>query len=683
MQNLRLGIDTGGTYTDAVLLNDADQVEASAKVLTNHQDLVSSIRNVLDTLPQWRLRDTRLVSLSTTLGTNAVVEGRGTPACLLLAGYNETQVRRARLHDLVAGGHCVLLAGAHDAAGNETEPLDLATAEKMIRHHRDQVTAFGISGMFSVRNPAHEIALRELVLLETDLPVTCGHELANALDAPRRAVTVAFNATLVSYIDRLIRSVQQTLNEHAINAPLMVVKGDGSLITAKLALERPVETILSGPAASVVGALHYTPCNNAIIADMGGTTTDIAIIAKGRAVLSQDATQVGPWRPMVESVRVLSIGLGGDSEVGFSGGAGLAIGPRRVVPMSLLIDRHPQLMSALISQSKTTPSARSNRFAVPLFATQAQYDNLAAAEKQAWETLSEGPIDLSLQAMSNRPLTRSIAELVRGGLALYSGYTPSDAAHVLGLMNHWSTEAAQLATTIWQRQMRQVYGWGRRSSDDPCEIARVVHQKVITSIVQAIMRATLECDHPNSSKSELAALNQLVIEWIHPHKDQSPGSLLSLAYDQTVSLISVGAPASSYYPQVAIVLGLELKIPEHAAVTNAIGAIVGSVIQRERVAITQPTQGLFRVHDANGPRDYTDLEAATEYAEKIVRRIAGMRARAAGAEQIEVRVSRNDNTVESDDEPHPVFFESHITATASGRPGQTQELLPDINMSSR
>jgi N-methylhydantoinase A/oxoprolinase/acetone carboxylase beta subunit len=206
MQSLRLGIDTGGTYTDAVLLNDADQVEASAKVLTNHQDLVSSIRNVLDTLPQLRLRDTRLVSLSTTLGTNAVVEGRGTPACLLLAGYNETQVRRARLHDLVAGGHCVLLAGAHDAAGNETEPLDLAAAEKMVRRHRDQVTAFGISGMFSVRNPAHEIALRELVLLETDLPVTCGHELADALDAPRRAVTVAFNATLVSYIDRLIRS---------------------------------------------------------------------------------------------------------------------------------------------------------------------------------------------------------------------------------------------------------------------------------------------------------------------------------------------------------------------------------------------------------------------------------------------------------------------------------------------
>ena len=672
MQSLRLGIDTGGTYTDAVLIDGADQVEASAKVLTNHQDLVSSIRHVLDTLPQVRLRDTRLVSLSTTLGTNAVVEGRGTPACLLLAGYTETQVHRARLHDLVAGGQCVLLAGAHDAAGNEIEPLDLATAKEVIRRHRDQVTAFGISGMFSVRNPAHEIALRELVLSETDLPVTCGHELADALDAPRRAITVAFNATLVSYIDRLIRSVQQTLNEHNINAPLMVVKGDGSLIQAKLALERPIETILSGPAASVVGALHYTHCNNAIVADMGGTTTDIAIIANGRAVLSQDATQVGAWQPMVESVRVLSIGLGGDSEVGFSGGAGLAIGPRRVIPMSLLVDRHPQLMSALITQTKTTPSARSNRFAVPLFATQAQYDSLPAAEKQAWEILSEGPVDLSLKAMSDRPLTRSIAELVRRGLALYSGYTPSDAAHVLGLMNHWSTEAAQLATTIWQRQMRQVYGWGRRSSDDPCEIARVVHEKVISSIVQAIMRASLECAHPNSSKSELTALNQLVIEWIHRSQDHPSSSLLSLTYDETVSLISVGAPASSYYPQVATALGLELKIPEHAAVTNAIGAIVGSVVHRERVAITQPIQGLFRVHDHTGTSDYTDFEAATEYAEKLVRRMAEMRARAAGAEQIEVQVSRNDNTVKSDDELRPIFFESHITATASGRPGQAQ-----------
>ena len=173
----------------------------------------------------------------------------------------------------------------------------------------------------------------------TGKPVTCGHELASQLDAPRRALTVAFNASLIPYIDELIRAIKLILKERTIHAPLMMVKGDGSLISADTALARPVETILSGPAASVMGAAQLQPHRNAIIADMGGTTTDIAIVTDGKPIISAKATVIGDWRPMVDAVRVFSLGLGGDSEVRFQGGVGLAIGPRRVVPMSLLVHR--------------------------------------------------------------------------------------------------------------------------------------------------------------------------------------------------------------------------------------------------------------------------------------------------------------------------------------------------------
>ena len=147
---------------------------------------------------------------------------------------------------------------------------------------------------------------------------------------------MAFNASLVSYIDRLIRTMQALLSDYGVSAPLMVVKGDGSLITAAVALTRPVETVLSGPAASVVGAVFLAQTENSIVADMGGTTTDVAIVTDGLPVFSADATVIGEWRPMIESTRVFSVGLGGDSEARFSGGEGLGIGPRRVVPMSLL-----------------------------------------------------------------------------------------------------------------------------------------------------------------------------------------------------------------------------------------------------------------------------------------------------------------------------------------------------------
>ena len=102
----------------------------------------------------------------------------------------------------------------------------------------------------------------------------------------------------------------------------MVVKGDGSLVRAEIALQRPVETVISGPAASVIGACHLSRSHTAIIADMGGTTTDIAIVTDGQPDISDQAALIGDWRPMVETIRVLSVGLGGDSEARFKGGQG-------------------------------------------------------------------------------------------------------------------------------------------------------------------------------------------------------------------------------------------------------------------------------------------------------------------------------------------------------------------------
>jgi N-methylhydantoinase A/oxoprolinase/acetone carboxylase beta subunit len=228
--------------------------------------------------------------------------------------------------------------------------LDLEAARKTILENADKVEAFAISSMFSVRNPIHETKVRALVHELTHKSVTCGHELTSGLDAPRRALTAALNAQLTPQIRHLIEAVQKVLITIGVDASLMIVKGDGSLMEAKIALQCPVETILSGPAASVVGAKFLTGKTDFVVSDMGGTTTDIAVVQGGNPVLSSNGALVGGWNTMVQAVDVRTYGLGGDSEISVDEDGKITIGPRRVIPLSLLIKMFPGMMDKLISQ---------------------------------------------------------------------------------------------------------------------------------------------------------------------------------------------------------------------------------------------------------------------------------------------------------------------------------------------
>src|ERR1019366_4177612 len=349
---LWLGIDTGGTFTDAVLLADGRRVVASAKSLTTPWDLAIGIGNaisaVLDGPAGASRADVTLVSVSTTLATNAVVENRFSPVCTLLIGFDDAMVERSGLKRH-GGGAVVRIQGGHSATGEESAPLDESAVQSAVSGHGSRVEAFAVAANFSVRNPAHELRARQLIRALSPIPVTCAHELSSKLDAPRRALTAALNARLTPQIRHLIEALSRVLARELIDAPLMIVKGDGSLMKAEIALEYPVETILSGPAASVVGAGFLTGLTDFVVADMGGTTTDIAVVCGGRPVISGEGALVGAWRTMVEAVDVRTSGLGGDSEVYFDRQLQLAAGPRKDMPLSLMAQTFPDTLAQLPS----------------------------------------------------------------------------------------------------------------------------------------------------------------------------------------------------------------------------------------------------------------------------------------------------------------------------------------------
>ncbi len=662
----QLGVDTGGTYTDAVLLDGNGQVVAKNKSLTTAHDLTLGIGNAISSLPSNLLASVNLVSLSTTLSTNSVVEGRGDPVSLVLAGYSETQVEKSEVYRFLERDQVIRLEGGHDALGVELTPLNLKQARQNLLNQVEKVSAFAVSSMFGTRNTAHEIILRDLIIELTGKPVACGHELASSLGAPRRALTAALNARMILHIQRLIDSVEEILQRHAIQAPLMIVKGDGSLVNADTARLQPVATVLSGPAASVVGACALSGLKDGIVVDIGGTTTDIAIVTNGQPELCEDGAQIGDWQPMVEAIRVFSIGLGGDSEVRFRNG--LAISPRRVVPISLLAHQHPEVVSRLERQWSAAPNPRNNRFALRLQQSDVLLAQLDNTEYDAWQLLQEGPVEMDELAERDRRMMRAIARLERLGLAIYSGFTPSDATHVLGLSDHWHRQAAELGARIWARQMRHLYGCGNWTIGDPMEPSRQVFELVVRAISEKLIEAGLN-QHGKLLDSRSRNLTRLLADMILIPKEAGPAKpLFELRFAQNYPIIAVGGPAGDYFPEVGRMLDVALALPAHADTANAIGAVMGAVVQTSHITVTQPEFGLFLLFHQHAPLRFDNLEVALGRARELARAEAESLARRAGADRVETHVYDNMNRV-SHDIDGEFFVSATVTAIASGRPG--------------
>ncbi len=660
---LLLGFDTGGTYTDAVLFDPERGVLAAAKSLTTKHDLALGLAGALKGVLPAARGEIAMVGLSTTLATNAIVEGHASPICLLLAGYEPAALDRAGLRRALGSDPVAFVAGGHQPTGDEQHPLDLEAAAAAIRRHAPKVAAFAVSAYFSVRNPAHEIALRQLVRELTDLPVTCGHELTSRLDAPRRALTSALNARLIPQLRQLVRAVLGLLEAEGITAPLMVVKGDGSLIEAGVAMECPVETILSGPAASVVGARHLSGEDDVVVADMGGTTTDIALLSGGRPVLNREGATVGGFRTMVEAVGVHTFGLGGDSEVRLAE-EGLVVGPRRVMPLSLLGHQHPALIAVLRQHRESDdPVPHRGQFALRQRPLDAGEASLNPTQAVLWTRLADGPQALA-DLISSPGALRALGRLVDRGLVLLSGFTPSDAAHLLGMQDGWSVEAARLGAEIFLRQDRQG-DW--HPPKDAEAFARQVREQVVRQSGQAIFAAAI-AEEEGLEERDWGRLGRRMVD---RSLARETTALVETRLALARPLVAIGAPVASYYPEVAERLHTRLVIPPHAGVTNALGAVAGGVMQAVDALITQPSEGRFRLHLPSGVEDFDALAGAAERARIAAGEQASAQARRAGATDVQLSVTRKD-TVVREKGGSEIFIESRITATAFGRPRLAQ-----------
>lgn len=595
--SLGLGIDAGGTFTDCAIVDLSEKsVLAKSKTPTMKNDLLSGISSSLNSLNSSLLSQCNVVSLSTTFATNAIIENRGAKAGLILLGYDDYDMAKIKVDPKIA------IPGRHDINGYELEPLDKSALRDAIRQlvEADHVEAIAISGMGSVLNPAHEIEAREIVASESGLPVVCGHDLSMELGAILRAMTAYLNARLLPVVIDLVRSVESQLRNKGIKAPLMIVKSDGSLMSASEALSKPVHTILSGPAASAVGAIFLSGEDDAVVVDIGGTTTDI-LFAENRSVhMSRSGSVVGGFAVCISSVAGYTVGIGGDSHIRRDRLKNLTAGPERVIPVCVLADNHPDILPEIEKLSSELTSILCQPISFIVKGCTAQKTDYSPREKRILSALQNGPkslIKLALICQCQHPSLLDIDRLEYSGAIVRAGLTPTDILHAAGNFVRWNVKAAEFAVSAYARDL------GITSDELISQAKRLISDK----LAREILSGTLNLD--------ITGINKKFPELLMNNNS----GYLNLHTEFLKPIIGIGAPASSYLPAVCSKFGAIPVIPVHSEVAGAVGAVVGRIVLASMAVISPVGDGLFVLHDSAEFLTFTDIGEAENYAVKRVR----------------------------------------------------------------
>ena len=339
---MRIGIDIGGTHTDGVLI-DGTRLVAAAKIPTNHDHLLESISQVLHLILDGQ--DPAAVSalnLSTTLTTNAIITGKTDPVGMLVAGGPGIAPETYRI-----GDHFHLIPGSLDHLGSETAPLDVGQLEQAIADCSAQgVKRFAVAAKFSPRNPVHENLMRDRLGDRADF-VSTGHLISGQLNFGRRIHTAYYNSAVWQIFRSFATALTASLSGFALQCEVNILKADGGTLPLARAQDAPVQSIFSGPAASVMGILAITAAStDLLMLDIGGTTSDIALFASGQPLLEREGIAIDGHPTLVRAIHVESIGIGGDSLISIDAN-GVRTGPQRLGPCMATGGPAPTLMDAL------------------------------------------------------------------------------------------------------------------------------------------------------------------------------------------------------------------------------------------------------------------------------------------------------------------------------------------------
>ena len=534
MKEYIIGIDTGGTYTDAVLLEkETSAVVTSAKKPTTHQQLALGTADALrEILVKSGVKPEQISSLvvSSTLATNSVVENKGARVALLVIGY----VRHFKLPVKAV----IYIKGGHDIIGKEEQPLDIEYLVEIVSNLRDEVDAYGVCSAMSIKNPAHELVAEKAISMLDPKPVFCSHKSSDNAGMKERAATAGLHAKLMPIMNEYVEEVASSMEQLGLTCPMLIVSGNGTTTDADKAVSYAGETVASGPACTAeFGSTHTN--EDALVVDVGGTTTDIAMLVGGRPTLAKEGCQIGSWQTHVEAVDMVTGGIGGDSVTKINEKGEIVLGPGRVIPLALGSD---------IPAPAGWLGAGDLAKIITLASEEVPADEIAELIARH-KGLTEAQIRKET-GISGIPLEKKLEELARTKTIEEHGFTPTDALHVLGKIELGNRDKSVEAAAILGRELNL----GAEA------FSRLVLLKTREQIETLLLDYVINHYWGNSLSGFLSERNA------HP--------VLGVNFALKIPIIGIGAAAPYLLPGVAEQLGTTVSFPEYGDVGNAVGAAI-------------------------------------------------------------------------------------------------------------
>ncbi len=614
-RTLGMGIDAGGSYTDAIVMDvKTRKVLARAKTPTTHEDLIIGMIKALEDLVvqrQFSNHEVRFVGLSTTLATNSILEGKGGKVGLIGIGWDPG-------NEWSPGADMVrYIGGGHNVKGRVEQGLEEKALEEAMTAMEGKVEAIVVSSKFSVLNPAHEERARALIREQSSLPVIAAHELSQDLGVRERTVTAVLNGRLLPVIDDFLNDVCFMLSKQRIDAKVMVLRGDGTMMDIDTARTRPVETIMSGPAASALGGKFLSQRDDCIVIDMGSTSTDIVYIRKGLPTVSKEGAVVGDRRTHVKAMDALTIGLGGDSHIHLGKNDVIMVGPKRVVPLSMAALRHPSLKEGLRGRG-------GNRFLIP---HNAKIGKLDVREDHLYAYIRENApctIEEVTEANPQMPTaSRAVDRLIDYGNVIETGLTPTDLLHVKGRFLPGDEECAYLGL-LHEAQSANMA---------PQQFMDKALNRIVSELGMGVLRKVM-IDETGSLEGGKALARLLRTAVGDGYMD-----LIDVSVNVTVPIVGLGGPAYVFIPPLQDRFGADVFIPMDNDVGNAVGTICSKVSEYSSVTIRPLKSGGYEISSSFHQRIMIKrLHEAIERGKEMVTENAIRRAAAAGAVNISVDV---------------------------------------------